>query len=344
MRQSGSKAIPVERTKTRSSPAWQSPFSVSLSHAWPVIIIYLVFLVLILLLGATSPFFSSSAAFNNLLGSALPLVFAAIAQTIVVLVKGIDLSVGPAMSTVMVVAASLSRDTVPSTAGVYILCLAIGLAIGAANGFFVVVTRLQSIIVTLATSSVLGGVALYIMPEPGGHIPSAVGAAVTGNIGVIPVPLIILVGSLLIFWLPFRRSWIGQSWYAVGGNETGAFYSGINVKLAKFSAFLLGGFFAALGGLTLASQTLTGDPMIGAPYTLNSIAAVVLGGTSLAGGRGGAVGTVGGALVLTVLVDVLFFFNVSAYYQYVFNGAIVILALVAVALSDFFRSRRVRIG
>ena len=99
-----------------------------------------------------------------------------------------------------------------------------------------------------------------------------------------------------------------------------------------------------MGGLALASQTLTGDPMIGAPYTLNSIAAVVLGGTSLAGGRGGAVGTIGGVLVLTVLVDLLFFFNVSAYYQYVFNGAIVILALVAVALSDFFRSRRLRTG
>ncbi len=328
---------------TSGTSTRQSPFSVSLSHSWSVVIIYLVFLVLVLLLGATSPFFSSPTAFTNLIGSALPLAFAAIAQTIVVLVKGIDLSVGPAMSVVMVIAASLAKDTVPGTAGVYLLCLAIGLAIGAANGFFVVVTRLQSIIVTLATSSVLGGLALYIMPEPGGHIPSGVGAVVNGSVGVVPVPLIILLGSVLVFWLPFRRSWIGQSWYAVGGNETGAFYSGINVKLAKFSAFLLGGFFSALGGLTLASQTLTGDPMIGAPYTLNSIAAVVLGGTSLAGGRGGAVGTIGGVLVLTVLVDLLFFLNVSAYYQYVFNGAIVILALVAVALSDFFRSRRHRV-
>lgn len=262
------------------------------------------------------------------------------AQTVVVLVKGIDLSVGPAMSAIMVIAASLAKDNVPSTVGVFILCLAIGLIIGATNGFFVLVTRLQPIIVTLATASILGGIALYVMPEAGGHIPSAVGDVVTGTVGIIPVPLIILIGSLLIFWLPFRRSWIGQSWYAVGGNETGAFYSGINVKFAKFSAFVLGGFFAALGGITLASQTLTGDPLIGAPYTLNSIAAVVLGGTSLAGGRGGAIGTIGGVLVLSVLVDLLFFFNVSAYYQYVFNGAIVIIALIVVTLFDFLRSRR----
>lgn len=330
--------------KTSVGAAKSSPFSVSLSHSWPVIIIYLIFVILVLLLGATSPFFSSPVPFSNLIGSALPLAFVAIAQTIVVLVKGIDLSVGPAMSVVMVVAASLTRDTALSTVGVYLLCLAIGLAIGAANGFFVVVTRLQSIIVTLATSSVLGGVALYIMPEPGGHIPSAVGAVVTGSVGIIPASLIILIVSLLIFWLPFRRSWIGQSWYAVGGNETGAFYSGISVRFAKFSAFLLAGFFSGLGGLTLASQTLTGDAMIGGPYTLNSIAAVVLGGTSLAGGRGGALGTVGGVLVLTVLVDLLFFFNVSAYYQYVFSGAIVILALVVVAFSDRVRSRRRRMG
>ena len=109
--------------KTKSSSALQSPFSVSLSHAWPVIIIYLVFLVLMLLLGMTSPFFSSPVAVNNLLGSALPLAFPALAQMVVVLVKGIDLSVGPAMSVVMVVAASLAKDTVPSTAGVYVLCL-----------------------------------------------------------------------------------------------------------------------------------------------------------------------------------------------------------------------------
>ena len=332
----------MDRTKPSIAAAGSRPFSVSVSHAWPVIIIYLIFLILVVLLGAASPFFSSPVPFSNLVGSALPLAFVAIAQTIVVLVKGIDLSVGPAMSLVMVVAASLTRDTVLSTVGVFLLCLVIGLAIGAANGFFVVVTRLQSIIVTLATSSVLGGVALYIMPEPGGHIPGAVGTIVMGSVGIIPVSLIILVGSLLLFWLPFRRSWIGQSWYAVGGNETGAFYSGINVKMAKFSAFLLAGFFSGLGGLTLASQTLTGDPMIGTPYTLNSIAAVVLGGTSLAGGRGGALGTIGGVLVLTVLVDLLFFFNVSAYYQYVFSGAILILALVVVAVSDRIRARRRR--
>jgi ribose transport system permease protein len=314
------------------------------SHAGPVVVIYAVFLVLLVLLGIISPFFSSTTAVANLLSSALPLAFAALAQTVVVLLKGIDLSVGPAMSLVMVVAASIAKDSPASMAVTLVLCLAIGLAIGAVNGFFVVFARLQPIIVTLATSSVLSGIALYIMPQPGGYIPRAVGSIATGSVGAVPVSFIVLIVSLLILWMPFRRSRIGQSCYAIGGNETGAFYSGINVRLAKFSGFLLGGLFSALGGIALASQTLTGDAMIGAPYTLNSVAALVLGGTSLAGGRGGAIGAIGGVLVLTIMVDILFFLNVSAYFQYVFSGAIIILALFAVSLSDVFRSHRLRIA
>jgi ribose transport system permease protein len=297
---------------------------------------------MLIVLGLVSPAFPSVALFSNLVGSALPLAFAALAQTLVVLVKGIDLSVGPVVSLVMVVAASLMRDSGWSVAGVIVLCILIGMAAGAINGALVVFARLQSIIVTLATSLIFSGIALYVMPQPGGYIPEALSSFVTGTIGVFPVSAVILALSLLLLWLPARKSRIGQGWYAVGGNETGAYYSGVNVSLAKMSAFLLAGVFAALAGLTLAAQTMTGDPSIGAPYTLNSIAATVLGGTSLSGGIGGAIGAIGGAFVLTVVVDILFFFRVSAYYQYVFSGAIVILALTIVTVSEFLRSRRAK--
>jgi ribose transport system permease protein len=333
----------ADRTANRQFAA-RGRFNVTFSHAWPVIIIYAVFVVMVVVLGIISPLFSSGVFVTNLFAAALPLAFVAMAQTVVVLVKGIDLSVGPTMSLVIVVAASLMHDSVASMIGIFLLCMVLGIVVGAANGIFVVGARIQPIIVTLAMSSVLSGIALYILPEPGGHIPSVLGGIANALFGIIPIPLIILVASLLIFWLPLRRSWFGQSIYAVGGNETGAFYSGVNVKLAKFGAFVLGGLFSSLGGITLAALTLTGDSTIGTPYTLNSIAAVVLGGVSLAGGRGGAVGAIGGVFVLTILVDILFFFRVSAYYQYVFSGAIVILALSAVTLSDFVRSHRGRTG
>ncbi len=314
---------------------------VSIGHNRGALLIYAVFAVLFVVQTAVSPSFPSTRAITSLLSSALPLVFAAVAQTVVVLVKGIDLSVGPAMSVVMVIAASLMKSSGWTNAGVIVLCLAVGMAIGAFNGFFVVRARLQSIIVTLASSSVLTGVALYVLPQPGGFIPVGLNWLSTGQLGFLPVPGLFLLAVLLLIWLPLRRSRIGQSWYAVGGNEAGAYYSGINVDLARFTAFLAGGFFAALGGLLLAFQTLTGDPMIGAPYTLNSIAATVLGGTSLLGGRGGALGAVGGVLVLTIVVDILFFIGVSAYYQYVFSGTIVILALAAGSFSDFLRTHRI---
>jgi len=312
----------------------------SLSHAGSVIIIYVVLAAMVVVLGLISPNFLSANMIDSLVSAALPLAFAALAQTLIVLVKGIDLSVGPVISLVMVVAASLMKDSGLSIATSVALCLLIGMACGAVNGAFVVYARLQSIIVTLATSLVFGGIALFIMPQPGGYIPESFSSVLTGSLGPVPASAIVLVLSLLFIWLPARKSRTGQSWYAVGGNENGAFYSGVNVSWAKMSAFTLSGLFSALAGLTLASQTMTGDPSIGAPYTLNSIASSVLGGASLSGGIGGAIGSVGGAFVLTVVVDILFFFRVSAYYQYIFSGVIVILALAIVTISDYLRARK----
>ena len=312
----------------------------SLSHAWSVIIIYVVLLVMISVLGFISPNFLSPALIGNLISTALPLVFAAIAQTAIVLIKGIDLSVGPIISLVMCVAASLMQDSAVSIVGVFVLCVAIGVAAEAINGLLVVYARLQSIIVTLATSLIFGGIALYIMPEPGGYVPESLLTMLSGSVGPIPNSAIVLVASLVVIWLPVSKSRFGIGWYAVGGNETGAYFSGVNVNRAKISAFVIAGVFAALAGFLLATETLTGDPAMGAPYTLNSIAASVLGGVSLSGGIGGAIGAVGGAFVLTIFVDVLFFFNVSAYYQYVFSGAIVIVALAIVTISEWVRSRR----
>jgi ribose transport system permease protein len=319
---------------------WWKNARESLSHAGAVIIIYVVLLAMICVLGVISPNFLSPALIGSLFSTALPLVFAAIAQTTIVLIKGIDLSLGSIISLVMCVAASLMQDSTLSIVSVFLLCVAIGVAAEVVNGLFVVYARLQSIIVTLATSLIFGGLALYVMPQPGGYVPESLLPILSDSIGPIPNAAVILVACLALVWLPVRRSRFGIGWYAVGGNESGAYFSGVNVNLAKMSAFVVAGVFAALAGLVLAAQTLTGDPAMGTPYTLNSIAACVLGGASLSGGIGGAIGAVGGAFVLTIFVDVLFFFKVSAYYQYVFSGAIVIVALAIGTMSDWARSRR----
>jgi ribose transport system permease protein len=310
---------------------------IDLAHQMPVIGIYIVLLLSLVVLALINPSFFGLSSITNLIGVALPLVLVSMAQTIVVLVKGIDLSVGPSISLTTVFCATLmtsdGKNMVPVIAG----ALLIGVLIGVINGGLVVLGRLQPIIVTLAMSSILTGISLFIMPQPGGTVPGTLNWLVTGDIGILPVPLVLLVLVSFAIWWPLRHSQVGQGIYATGGNEVGAYYSGVKVKRATLMAFVIGGLLAAIGGVALTAQALSGDPLIGGPLTLNSIAAVVLGGTSLAGGKGGIIGSIAGALVLSIIVNILFFLGVSAYYQYVFNGLIVIVALAVVGLGEKFR-------
>ncbi|MBE3574468.1 MAG: ABC transporter permease [Firmicutes bacterium] len=315
---------------------------IDFSHSWSTVGIYLILAAALGILAFINPSFFTETSLINLAGTALPLIFAGMAQTVAVLVKGIDLSVGSAISLVTVIAATLMQDSWTSIVAVTALSLLIGLLIGAVNGGLVVIGRLQAIIVTLATSSILSGIALFIMPQPGGSIPGVFAQLVGGSVGPVPLSLLVLGLVIAVIWLPFRNSRFGQGVYAVGGNEQAAYYSGISVKWVTCSAYIMSGLLAALAGLALAAQALSGDPTIGAPYTLNSIAAVVLGGTSLAGGRGGIAGSIAGALVLSIIVDILFFLGVSAYYQYIFSGLIVIIALAAVGVGNKLQVARSR--
>ena len=184
--------MPPHRRAGEPGALWNNARE-SLSHAWSVIIIYVVLLAMICVLGVIGPNFLSPALIGNLFSTALPLVFAAIAQTVIVLIKGIDLSVGSIISLVMCVAASLMQDSALSIVSVFLLCLAIGVAAEVINGLFVVYARLQSIIVTLATSLIFGGVALYVMPQPGGYVPESLLTMLSGSVGPIPNSAIILI-------------------------------------------------------------------------------------------------------------------------------------------------------
>jgi ribose transport system permease protein len=316
--------------------------SIDLAHRTPVIGIYIVLVLLLVVLALINPSFFGISSITDLIGVALPLVFVSMAQTMVVLVKGIDLSVGPSVSLTTVFCASLMSSDGHNMVVVIVGALLIGILVGIINGGLVVLGGLQPIIVTLAMSSILTGASLFIMPQPGGTVPGSLNWLVTGDIGFLPVPFILLVVVSFVIWWPLRHSQTGQGLYATGGNELGAYYSGVKVKRATLMAFVIGGLLAAIAGIVLTAQALSGDPLIGGPYTLNSIAAVVLGGTSLAGGKGGIVGTIAGALVLSIIVNILFFLGVSAYYQYVFNGLIVIVALAVVGLGEKFRGIKLR--
>ena len=269
------------------------------------------------------------------------LAFVAIAQTLVVITAGIDLSVGMIFLLTNCLASWLVVGTPMETALGVVAVLAVGLACGALNGAIVIYGRLQPIVATIATGAIYFGIALLLRPFPGGSVNEDLADALTGRIfSVVPTSLVVLALAVLLIWVPFSRSVLGRAAYAAGSSEVAAYMSGVPIRRGKFAAYTLSGLFAALGGLFLTFFTYTGEAAYasGNAYTLFSIASVVLGGVSLFGGRGSAIGAVFGALAFRTIGDLLFVFDFDPLWQPLFQG---IILLVAVSLGAFalFRVR-----
>jgi ribose transport system permease protein len=263
---------------------------------------------------------------QNLATSVLPLALAAVAQAIVVISGGIDLSVGSVMALTNVTAAALMAGQTPEMAvPIVIGVLAMGLLIGLINGLLVVLSRVPDIIVTLAMLYVWAGAALLVLGTPGGAAAPWLRALSTGSLFSewIPRALIVLIVIVAVVWLPLRRSRLGLSIYAVGSDRLAAFRSGVDVGRTKVAAYALTGLFAAAGGLALTAATGIGTPIPG-PYTLLSVAAVVLGGVSLAGGRGGLLGPILAVFILSLIRSDLTFLQVDPNYSTVIQGVIMV--------------------
>ena len=256
-------------------------------HGWTVGV-YVLLVVLVLYWRSSTalpwgPFDVQSVAID-----ALPLAFAACGQAIAIISGGIDLSIGSLMSLVNVVAARWMVTMSLREAIVFMLLIVIGGALaGVLTGTLIVVTRVAAIIVTLSMLFVWAGAALAVMTIPGGGIPPRLGTLVTVDTVLttwIPAALVILVVVVAMIWIPIRRSRLGLALYAIGSNRNAAYLAGVNVARTRIAAYALSGTFAALGGLALTAASGLGDPHAGDIYTLNSVAAVVLGGVSLLGG------------------------------------------------------------
>ncbi len=271
------------------------------------------------------------------------LALVAMAQTFVVLTAGIDLSVGAVFILANCLASYIVVGTpLTVTAGVIGVLLA-GAACGAVNALIVIFGRLQPIVATIASGAVFFGIALWLRPFPGSSPDFAAGlaSALTGKLfGVLPTSLVFLAAVVIVVWIPFRRSVLGRAVYASGSSEVAAYMSGMPVKRAKFVAYVLSGIFAALAGLFLTFFTYSGEASAanGNTYTLYSIAAVVLGGVSLFGGRGSAVGAIFGALAFRAIGDMLFVFEVDPLWQPLFQGLVLLLA-VSIGSARLFRVR-----
>jgi ribose transport system permease protein len=262
---------------------------------------------------------------------ALPLCFAAMAQAIVVISGGIDLSIGSLMGAINVLSAREMVDMSFRQALAFSLLLVV-LAVLASGftGLIITLTRIPDIVVTLGMLFVWQGVALWIMEIPGGGVPLDYSDLALGDLGTTGIPngaLVVLV-ALLLVWVPLRWLRPGLAIYAVGSNRNSAYLSGIGVARTRVGAYLLAGVFTGLGGLALTASSGIGDPNSGATYTLNSVAAVVLGGVSLLGGVGGLIGVIAAAYVLTLSKIILLLRGTDPNYANVYQGALIILVVV----------------
>ena len=279
---------------------------------------------------------------QGLAGSALPLALAAVAQAIVVIAGEIDLSLGSMMALTSVVAASQMKGQSPEFAVFVVIgVLLLGLVLGLVNGGLVVLTRVPDIVVTLAMAYVWAGCALLVLPSPGGAAATWLKDLATGSVVSewIPKPAVVLVVLVAIVWIPLRRARLGLSIYAIGSSQLAAFRSGVAVGRTKVLAYMFTGLFAALGGLALTASTGTGRPVPGG-YTLMSVAAVVLGGVSLAGGRGGVFGPIVAVLILALIQTDMTFLRINNNLATVAQGAILIAVVMIGSLTQLRRGRR----
>ena len=274
---------------------------------------------------------------------ALPLAFAAMAQSVVIISGGIDLSVGSLISLVNVVAAKyMVHMSLREALGFAALLLVGSAAAGAFTGSLIVFSRVPDIVVTLAMLFVWAGVALQVLQIPGGGAPLPYLQLGTGHWWSqwIPSGLVILLLGFALLWLPLRWSRPGLAVYSVGSNRNAAYLSGVSVARTRIFAYALGGLFAGLAGLALTSTAGIGDPSAGQYYTLNSVAAAVLGGVSLVGGVGGLIGPIAAAFVVTLVKTTLILKGVDQNWAQVIQGSLIIVVVMIGGLAIRQRRRR----
>ena len=313
----------------------RSDWSFHLSSQRGLLFAVALFLTMFVVYATKRPGGINASILNTAANKSALLALIAMAQTIPILTAGLDLSVGMVFVLANCLASNLMAGSPAQTGLGVVLVLLTGAACGALNGAIVVFGRLQPIIATLATGAIYFGFALLLRPAPGGTVNTDFADAVVGSLpGGIPVTIVLLLGVVLFFWLPYKRSVIGRAAYAIGSSEQAAYMSGIPIARAKLTAYLLAGVLAAAAGLLLTCITESGEAnaALGGTYTLNSIAAVVLGGTSLFGGSGGAIGSIFGAFVLRTISDLLLVFDLDPLWQPLFLGAVL---LVSVSLGSF---------
>lgn len=271
--------------------------------------------------------FLSVANITNIMRQVSIIAIIAAGMTFVILTGGIDLSVGAVMALAGTIAAGLMVAGLNASLAL-LAGIGIGIGIGVFNGGLVAFAGMPSIIVTLATMGIARGFGLmYSGGYPISGLPSWIKFFGGGTVLGVQMPILIMLVVYVLAWVLLERTPFGRHVYAIGGNETATRLSGVRVSRTKLFVYVLSGFTASIAAIVLTSRLMSGQPNAGTGFELDAIAAVVLGGTSIAGGRGSVIGTLIGALLLGVLNNGLNMMGVDPYVQNVIKGGIILLAI-----------------
>ncbi|NMB94038.1 MAG: ABC transporter permease [Flexilinea flocculi] len=302
-----------------------------------IIIAFLILVTFLTLSPVTRNTFPTQKNVFNVLRQISTNLYLACGMTMVIILGGIDLSVGSIIAlTGCVGAAIVSRHGLPIAVAI-LGGLLVGLLFGIFNGFVISKTTIPPFIVTLATMNIAKGLAyVYTGGAPVRVVTKEWQFLGAGYIGPFPTPVIILIGVLILTGIIMNKTQIGRHIYAVGGNAQAAQFSGINVQKVKFFVHAYSGLLAGLAGMVLASRMYSGQPTAGDGAEMDAIAAVVVGGTSMAGGSGKIGGTIIGGLIIGVLNNGLNLLNVNSFWQYVVKGVVILLAVYI----DFLRNTK----
>jgi ribose transport system permease protein len=296
---------------------------------FPSVIVLIVLLVINVVL---QPNFFSLYSIKSNFKTFVPLIMVSMAQAIIMISGSVDLSIGAILSMGVVAAASIMTDSLVNVILVVLLMILVTVGASSVNGVIIGKFKFNPLISTYATQAVFFGIAMYIMPVPGGYVPRDFYKIYSKVVfGFIPMPIIILLIALIV-WFLISKTRIYRHIYAVGSNEEAAYASGINVSKVRFIAHLIAGIFIGFASLCLLMVFASGDPRAGLGYTMNSIAAVVIGGVALTGGKGSVLGAVIGALVLGLLINIIFYANLSSLYQGFAKGMIIVIALAVASI------------
>lgn len=299
-------------------------------------------------LAFSTPYFFTVGNLTNVINQSSITAILAVGQTFVIITAGIDLSVGAiaALSasvaavfmTQQLTLAGMSLGPVSFVIGL-LVAIVVGILCGALNGFIINKGRIPDFIASLGTLTIFRGIALLItggLPVPShitatelkGYLPEQMIWLGSGDIFGIPVAGLIALLMVFIGWFILRYTALGRATYAVGGNKEAARVSGININRTKLAVYVICGLMAAVGGIVLAGRLNSANALMAETANLNSIAAVVIGGTNLFGGEGGVIGSLIGALIMGVLANGLNLLNVSAFWQRVIQGTVIIIVVI----------------